>query len=205
MPPTDTTDTWLVVGLGNPGPAYACHRHNVGHMVIDELARRAGSRLSVVKGMRAEAFGTRVGSGGLGGVGVESVPVLVVKPRTYMNESGAPVAKLLAYHRIAPDHLVVLHDELDLDLGQLRLKFGGGDNGHNGLRSVRQALGTGDYHRIRIGIGRPTGRQAPADYVLNNFPTSQRMDLELEIGRAADAVEVLVRDGLAAAQRRFNG
>lgn len=198
------TGTWLVVGLGNPGPTYAFHRHNVGHMVIDELARRAGSRLSVAKGMRAEVCGTRVGPGGTGSVGADAAPMVLVKPRTYMNESGGPVAKLLAYHRVRPDHLLVLHDELDLDLGQLRLKFGGGDNGHNGLRSIRQSLGTGDYHRLRIGIGRPPGRQAPADYVLSNFPAAQRVELELEIARAADAVEMLVRDGLTPAQNRFN-
>lgn len=198
------TGTWLVVGLGNPGPTYAFHRHNVGHMVLDELARRAGSRLSVAKGMRAEVCGTRVGPGGTGGVGADAAPMVLVKPRTYMNESGGPVAKLLAYHRVRPDHLLVLHDELDLDLGQLRLKFGGGDNGHNGLRSIRQSLGTGDYHRIRIGIGRPPGRQAPADYVLSNFPAGQRVELDLEIARAADAVEILVRDGLTPAQNRFN-
>ncbi|HHV21158.1 MAG TPA: aminoacyl-tRNA hydrolase [Propionibacterium sp.] len=195
---------WLVVGLGNPGPTYARHRHNVGHMVVDELTRRAGSPLAVARGMRAEVCQTRVSAGGIGGVGTDAVRVLLVKPRTYMNESGGPVAKLLAYHSIPPRHLLVLHDELDLDLGQLRLKFGGGDNGHNGLRSIRKSIGTGDYHRVRIGIGRPPGRQEPADYVLSNFPASQRTDLELEIGRAADAVEFLVREGLTSAQNRFN-
>ncbi|MDO5683479.1 MAG: aminoacyl-tRNA hydrolase [Propionibacteriaceae bacterium] len=196
--------TWLVVGLGNPGPTYAQHRHNVGHMVIDELARRASSPLVVAKGMRAEVCESRVTAGGIGGVGADAARVVLVKPRTYMNESGGPVARLLAYHGSQPDHLLVLHDELDLDLGQLRLKFGGGDNGHNGLRSIRKSLGTGDYHRARIGIGRPPGRQEPADYVLSNFAASERVDLEIEIGRAADAVEVVVREGLAAAQNRFN-
>ncbi|WP_432558917.1 aminoacyl-tRNA hydrolase [Granulicoccus sp. GXG6511] len=197
--------TWLVVGLGNPGPTYAFHRHNVGHMVIDELARRADSPLAVARLMRAAVCQTRVGAGGIGGVGADAARVVLVKPRTFMNESGGPVAKLLAYHRAKPDHLIVLHDELDLDPGQLRIKFGGGDNGHNGLRSIRKSVGTGDYHRVRIGIGRPPGRQEPADYVLSNFRASQRVDLEIEIGRAADAVELLVREGLAAAQNRFNG
>lgn len=196
---------WLVVGLGNPGPTYAWHRHNVGHMVVGELARRAGTPLTVAKGMRAEVCQTRVGTGGLGSVGTDAARVVVARPRTFMNESGGPVAKLMAYHRIHADHLLVLHDELDLDPGQLRLKFGGGDNGHNGLRSIRKSLGTGDYHRIRIGIGRPPGRQDPADYVLSNFSAGERTGLDLMISRAADAVEALVREGLAAAQNRFNG
>ncbi len=196
--------TWLVVGLGNPGPTYAFHRHNIGHMVVDELARRARTPLSPAKGMRAETCQTRVTAGGIGAVGADAVRLVVVKPRTYMNESGQPVAKLMAYHKVDPAHLVVIHDELDLDLGQLRLKLGGGDNGHNGLRSIRNSIGTGDYHRIRMGIGRPPGRQEPADFVLSNFPSAQRTDLEIEIGRAADAIEVLVREGLTLAQNRFN-
>lgn len=196
--------TWIVVGLGNPGPTYASHRHNIGHLVIDELADRAASPLTVARGMRAETCQTRVTAAGTGGVGADAPRLLLVKPRTFMNESGGPVAKLLAYHRSEPAQLIVLHDELDLELGQLRLKFGGGDNGHNGLRSIRKAIGTGDFYRVRLGIGRPPGRQNPADYVLSNFPVSQRAELEVKITRAADAVEVLVRDGLTSAQNRFN-
>ncbi|WP_026927067.1 aminoacyl-tRNA hydrolase [Granulicoccus phenolivorans] len=195
---------WLVVGLGNPGPTYAGHRHNVGHMVADELARRATASFSAPKGMRAEVADLRIGAGGAGAVGADTAKVAVMKPRTYMNESGGPVAKVAAFYRTTPDHLIVIHDELDLDFGAVRLKSGGGDNGHNGLKSIRAALGTGDYFRVRFGIGRPPGRMSPADWVLSNFPARDRTDLEVEIGRAADAVETLVHDGLILAQNRFH-
>lgn len=198
------TGTWLVVGLGNPGPTYALHRHNIGHFVIDELARRAGMRLAAARGMRAEVCQTRVTTRGIGGVGAEAARVVVAKPRTFMNESGGPTAALVAYHKTPIDRVIVIHDELDLDVGQLRLKSGGGDNGHNGLRSIRKALGSGDFHRIRMGIGRPPGRQEPADYVLSNFPASQRAEVELEVARAADAIEMLITDGLAVAQNKYN-
>ena len=190
---------WLVVGLGNPGPTYASHRHNVGFLVADELARRVGARFSVPKGMRAE-----VAEGRLGPPGPDSTRIVVVKPRTFMNESGQAVAKVAQFYKLAPDQLVVVHDELDIDPGQLRLKLGGGDNGHNGLRSIRQSLSTGDFYRIRFGIGRPPGRQDPASFVLTPFPAAARTDVELEVGRAADAVESLITAGLERTQSHFN-
>ena len=196
---------WLLVGLGNPGPTYASHRHNAGYLVVDELARRAGVRFTGAGNLRAEVAQTRLtADGGLGGVGVEAEQLVLLKPRTFMNESGAAVGKALAYYRVPPEHMVVMHDELDLDFGQLRLKFGGGDNGHNGLKSIRRSLGTGDYFRARFGVGRPPGRQDPADYVLSNFPTSASEDVAVEVSRCADAVEALLTVGLDAAQSRFN-
>lgn len=196
---------WLVVGLGNPGPPYASHRHNVGFMVVDELARRAGAGFTAPRGMRADACETRLTALGMGAVGADAQRVVLLKPRTYMNDSGAAVRKASGFYGIDPAQVVAVHDELDLDFGRLRLKFGGGDNGHNGLKSMRSALGTGDFHRVRFGIGRPPGRQAPADFVLTSFPTSAREELALEVDRAADAVEELILNGLEAAQNRFNG
>ena len=196
---------WLLVGLGNPGPTYASHRHNAGYLVVDELARRAGVRFTGAGQLRAEVAQTRLtASGGLGGVGGEAEQLVLLKPRTFMNESGAAVGKALAYYRIPPERLVVIHDEIDIEFGQLRLKFGGGDNGHNGLKSIRRSLGTGDYFRARFGVGRPPGRQDPADYVLSNFPSSLSEDVAVEVSRCADAVEALLTIGLDAAQSRFN-
>ena len=192
-------DLWLVVGLGNPGPTYAAHRHNVGFLVVEELARRIGAKFSAPRGMRAE-----VAEGRLGPPGTDASRVALMKSRAFMNDSGSPVSKLLAYHKVGLDHLVVVHDELDIDPGQLRVKFGGGDNGHNGLRSIRASLGTGDFYRVRVGVGRPPGRQDPADFLLSNFPTSQRTELALEVDRAADAVESLIEVGLEKTQSRFN-
>jgi len=192
-------DKWLVVGLGNPGPTYASHRHNVGFLVVEELARRIRATFSAPRGMRAE-----VAVGRLGPPGTESAQLLLAKSRTYMNETGAPVTKLLAYHKVLPATMIVIHDELDIDPGQLRVKLGGGDNGHNGLKSIRQHLGSGDYYRIRIGVGRPPGRQDPADFLLSSFPASYATELVLEVGRAADAVESLVEVGLEKTQTRFN-
>ncbi len=197
--------TWLLVGLGNPGPTYASHRHNAGYLVVDELARRAGVRFSAAGQLRAETAQTRLtAAGGLGGLGAQAEQLVLLKPRTFMNESGQAVAKALAYFKIPAEQLVAIHDELDLDFGQLRLKFGGGDNGHNGLKSIRRSLGTGDYFRARFGVGRPPGRQDPADYVLSPFPASQSADLAVEVSRCADAVEALLTLGLDVAQSRFN-
>ena len=196
---------WLVVGLGNPGPTYASHRHNVGFMVADELARRAGAGFAAPRGMRADVCETRITALGMGSVGADAQRVVLLKPRTYMNDSGAAVAKASAYYGAKPSEVIAVHDELDLDFGRLRLKRGGGDNGHNGLKSLRSALGTGDFLRVRIGIGRPPGRQAPADFVLTPFPAPVRDDLAVEVDRAADAVEALVLNGLEAAQNSFNG
>lgn len=195
---------WLVVGLGNPGPTYASTRHNVGFMVADELAARARTPFTAPRGMRGDVCETRVTASGFGGVGADAQRVVLLKPRTFMNESGAAVAKACAFFKIDPDHVVAVHDELDLDFGQLRLKFGGGDNGHNGLRSMRSHLGTGDFFRARFGIGRPPGRQDAADFVLRPIPASLREDYAVEISRVADAVEALLVEGLTSAQNRFN-
>ena len=196
---------WLVVGLGNPGPTYASHRHNVGFMVVDELARRVGARWSRSLGLRAEVLQTRITADGrLGGIGADADSVVLLKPRTFMNESGVAVSKARAYYKSDPGSLVVIHDELDLDFGQLRIKLGGGDNGHNGLKSIRRGLGTGEYFRVRVGVGRPPGRQDPADYVLSSVPASLATDLEIEVSRAADAVESLLGAGLEITQNRFN-
>lgn len=197
--------TWLVIGLGNPGPGYAAHRHNVGAMVVAELARRAGEGFTSARGMRAEVVETRIGTAGIGVVAPGATKLVLARSRTYMNESGIPVGKLAHFHQVIPHHVVAVHDELDIDLGAIRLKLGGSDNGHNGLKSIRAHLGTGDFHRVRVGISRPPGRQDPADYVLSNFAKSERTELALTVDRAADAVEALVVEGLAAAQNRFHG
>lgn len=197
--------TWLLVGLGNPGPTYAFHRHNAGYLVLDELARRAGVRFTGSGQLRSEVAQTRLtASGGMGGLGAEAEQLVLLKPRTYMNESGQAVAKALAYYKIPLEQMIVVHDELDLDLGQLRLKFGGGDNGHNGLKSIRRSLGAGDFFRARFGIGRPPGRQAAADFVLSPFPAAQAADVAVEVSRCADAVEALLTLGIDLAQSRFN-
>ncbi|HYP44737.1 MAG TPA: aminoacyl-tRNA hydrolase [Propionibacteriaceae bacterium] len=190
---------WLVVGLGNPGPTYASHRHNVGYLVADELAARLGARFAAPKGMRAE-----VAEGRLGAPGPETPRLLLAKSRAFMNDPGAPVSKLLSYHKVPADRLVAIHDELDIDPGQLRIKFGGGDNGHNGLRSIRASLGHGNFYRVRVGVGRPPGRQDPADFLLSNFPAASRAALTIEVARAADAVESLVQVGLDKTQSQFN-
>ena len=192
-------EPWLVVGLGNPGPAYASHRHNIGYVVVDELARRLGIRFSAPRGMRAE-----VAEGRLGPIGPDAVRVILAKSRTFMNETGGAVAGLLNYFKITPDRLVVVHDELDIELGQLRSKVGGGDNGHNGLKSIRKSLGTGDFYRVRFGVGRPPGRQDPADFLLSNFSAGERDSLAVEVERAADAVESLVTVGLDRTQSAYN-
>jgi peptidyl-tRNA hydrolase, PTH1 family len=191
--------SWLVVGLGNPGPAFASHRHNVGYRVADELARRFSVRFRTLRGCRAE-----VAEGRLGPPGGEAPRLLLAKSRTFMNETGWAVTRLLSYYKLEPAQMIVVHDELDIEPGQLRVKFGGGDNGHNGLRSIRKSLGSGDFFRVRIGVGRPPGRQDPADYLLSNIPASAREAIEVEIRRAADAVESLVLVGLDKTQSAFN-
>ena len=183
---------FLVVGLGNPGPGYAGNRHNVGAMVLDDLAARAGVRLSPGKGARARALS---GEGRVAGR-----RVVLARPLTYMNESGGPVRGLLDYHSLPAENLVVLHDELDIDFGVVRLKRGGGEGGHNGLRSITRSTGTKDYLRVRVGIGRPPGRQDPADFVLKDFSATERKELDLLIVEAADAAETLLARGLEAAQ-----
>jgi PTH1 family peptidyl-tRNA hydrolase len=189
-------DRFLVIGLGNPGASYAGTRHNAGFLVVTLLAERSGSRFKPFKGAggRAEIVEARLGG----------VPVVLARPQSYMNESGGPVASIARFYKIALDRVVIVHDDLDLPFGALRLKRGGGDGGHNGLRSITASLGSKEYLRVRLGIGRPPGRQDPADYVLRNFTTAERKELGYHVDRAADAVEVLLHDGLEAAQNAYN-
>jgi len=186
-------ERWLVAGLGNPGPEYSGNRHNAGQMVVDLLAERVGARF------KAHRTRNEVADGRLAGV-----PVTLAKPRTYMNLSGGPVAALAAFYKVPPERIVVVHDELDIPFGAIRLKRGGGDNGHNGLRSVTQALGTNEYNRARFGIGRPPGRMDAATFVLRDFSATERKELPLLIDRCADAVETLLSKGLAVAQNTFH-
>jgi PTH1 family peptidyl-tRNA hydrolase len=185
-------DQWLIAGLGNPGPEYAGNRHNVGFVVADLLASRAGARFKRDRG-RVQAAPARLAG----------FPVLIIKPMSYMNLSGAAVTSVSRFYKIPPDRTVVVHDELDLPFGTIRLKLGGGDNGHNGLRSVTGSMGP-DYYRVRIGVGRPSGRRDPADFLLSDFSAMERKELPLIVDRAADAVEALLERGLAAAQNEFH-
>lgn len=195
------TAPWLVVGLGNPGPRYAGNRHNVGAMVVDELARRTSSSLRTHKA-RAVAAQVRLGTGP---GGVPGPAAVIAVPSSYMNESGGPVKALLSFFSVPAERLVVVHDELDIDAGVVRLKRGGGEGGHNGLRSISSSLGSKDYHRVRVGIGRPPGRQDPADFVLKDFsPTERKEMLPFLVDDAADAVEQLVTVGLLDAQQRVH-
>lgn len=190
---------WVVVGLGNPGDRYAGNRHNVGAMVVAELSRRYASPLRAHKA-RASAAQVRLGTV----AGRPGPAAVIAVPHSYMNESGGPVKALMGFFGAGPDRLIVLHDELDIDAGQVRLKLGGGEGGHNGLRAVSRALGTRDYLRVRLGIGRPPGRMDAADYVLRDFSKEERADLPFLLGDAADAVELLAQEGLLAAQQRFH-
>jgi PTH1 family peptidyl-tRNA hydrolase len=184
---------WLVIGLGNPGPSYAGTRHNAGARVLDLLGERVSAPFKSHK-TRADVVETRFGDD----------RVVLAKPRSYMNESGGPACALRDFFKASLDRLVVVHDELDLPFGSLRVKSGGGDNGHNGLKSLRRSLGSGEFHRVRIGIGRPPGRQDPADWVLRDFSPAERKEIDLVLERGADAVECLIADGLAAAQNTYN-
>jgi peptidyl-tRNA hydrolase, PTH1 family len=191
--PEQDTEPTLVVGLGNPGPRYVGNRHNVGFLVADELADRMGGRF------KAHRTGADVLEGRLVGH-----RVALVKPRSFMNLSGGPVVGAARFFKVPPEQLVVVHDELDLPYGTVRLKLGGGENGHNGLRSITKSLGTRDYHRVRFGIGRPPGRMDPADFVLHDFSATERKELAFSVDRCADAVEALVSMGLEAAQNVFH-
>jgi PTH1 family peptidyl-tRNA hydrolase len=191
-----TDDLFLVAGLGNPGPAYAGNRHNVGFMVADLLAERVGGRFKVHKS-RAEIVEGRIG-------GFPGLRVVLAKPMTFMNNSGAPLSVLRDFFKVPPENIVVIHDELDIPFGTLRLKCGGGDNGHNGLRSISRLIGTRDYLRVRFGIGRPPGRQDPADYVLKDFSAAERKELPFLIDRAADAAEAVLGGSLAEAQNVYH-
>ncbi|MGH4008468.1 MAG: aminoacyl-tRNA hydrolase [Pseudonocardiaceae bacterium] len=183
----------LVVGLGNPGPSYAGNRHNVGAMVVDELARRVGGRF------RSHKTGADILEARLAGR-----RAVLARPRCFMNVSGPAVAATARFFKVPPTDVVVIHDDLDLDHGVLKLKRGGGEGGHNGLRSITTSLGSRDYLRVRFGIGRPPGRMDPADYVLRDFSVVQRRELELLVQRCADAVEQLLVQGLAATQNQVH-
>jgi peptidyl-tRNA hydrolase, PTH1 family len=188
---------WLVVGLGNPGREYAANRHNVGFMVADLLASRVGAKFGRSKRAHAEVAEGRLGFGG---------PKLVLaKPLTYMNLSGAPVVALAQFFKVPVTNVIAVHDELDVPFGQVRAKRGGGEGGHNGLRSMSKSLSDKDYARVRFGIGRPPGRQDPADYVLSDFSGAERKELEFLVDRAADVVEAIVVEGVEWAQNKYHG
>lgn len=199
MSDDSTTDVWLVVGLGNPGPSYAGHRHNIGYMVTDELARRMGAGFRAHKSGRADVV-----EGRLAPPGTPGPRVVLARPRCYMNEVGGPVKALATFYKVAPAQVVAIHDELDIAFDTMRVKLGGGDNGHNGLKSMRSSFGTGDFHRVRVGIGRPPGRQEVADFVLSDYSSTERKVLPFVVDTAADAVESLVAEGLEKTQQRFN-
>jgi len=192
---------WLIVGLGNPGAKYAGNRHNVGQMVLDLLAERVGAKFS--RHSRAQAV---VGEGRLGTLpgGAPGPRVVLAKPTTYMNTSGGPVVALAKYYGVEPDHVVVVHDEVDIPFDSIKLKIGGGEGGHNGLRDITKALATKDYVRVRVGVGRPPGRMDTADYVLKDFSATEKKDLPILVDDAADAVEQVLTEGLLAAQGRFH-
>jgi PTH1 family peptidyl-tRNA hydrolase len=193
-----TSGVWMVVGLGNPGREYDHNRHNIGFHIADLLAARIGARFSRHRRAVAEVAEGRLG------VGADAPRVVLVKPVTYMNLSGGPVAGLRQFYKIATAQILALHDELDLPFGQVRAKFGGGEGGHNGLRSMSQSLGTKDYARTRFGIGRPPGRQDPADFVLSDFPPVQRKELDFLVDRAADIAEAIMIRGLEWTQNAYH-
>jgi peptidyl-tRNA hydrolase, PTH1 family len=185
---------WLVVGLGNPGPKYAETRHNIGRRVVERLADRLGERFRKVRFLPLEAAEASV----------DGERVYLVRPQTFMNVSGPPVASLARRRRIMVDHIVACHDEIDLAFGALKLKKGGSTAGHNGLNSMVEALHDPGFSRVRIGVGRPRGRRDAADHVLDTFAKSEREDVDVLVEEAGDAVLALIKDGLAGAQDRFN-
>ena len=189
------SDAWLVVGLGNPGPEYARTRHNVGQMVLDELASRLGGTFKVHK-TRAQVLESRLRPGG--------PRVVLAKPLTYMNTSGGPVAGLAKFYGIPAERVIAVHDEIDIPFAALKLKIGGGEGGHNGLRDISKALSTKDYYRVRVGVGRPPGRMDAASYVLKPFSSTEGKELPFLLDDAADAVEHLVENGLIDAQQKFH-
>ena len=187
---------WLIVGLGNPGKEYAANRHNVGFMVADLIAGRIGAKFGRSKRSHAEMAEGRLGFGG--------PKLILVKPLTYMNLSGAPVSQLSQFFKVPTENVLAVHDELDVPYGQIRAKRGGGEGGHNGLRSMSKSLGTKDYARVRFGISRPPGRQDPADYVLSDFGATERKELEFLVDRAADVAEAVVLEGVEWAQNKYH-
>jgi PTH1 family peptidyl-tRNA hydrolase len=204
----DAMTPWLIVGLGNPGPSYCGHRHNVGAMVVDELATRTGANLRSHKARAAAAqIRLSVRQSGLAGgsaPGALGPRVVIATPLSYMNESGGPVAGLLSFYKIPVENLIVIHDDLDIPFADVRLKLGGGEGGHNGLRSITKSVGTRDYLRVRVGIGRPPGRMDAADYVLHDFSGTERREVPVLISDAADAAEGLVAEGLVASQQHWH-
>jgi peptidyl-tRNA hydrolase, PTH1 family len=189
---------WLVAGLGNPGREYERNRHNVGFAVVELLAGRTGARFGRHRRAVAEVAEARLG------VGIDAPGLVLVKPQTYMNLSGGPVAALANFYKVPPAEIIAVYDELDLPYGALRAKIGGGEGGHNGARSISQSLSTKDYHRVRFGIGRPPGRQDPADYVLSDFTATERKELDFLVDRAADIVESIITHGLEHTQNTFH-
>jgi PTH1 family peptidyl-tRNA hydrolase len=186
--------TWLVAGLGNPGPRYARTRHNLGYRVVDELAERAGERFRKARFVPADVAELSEGS----------ERVLLAKARDFMNVTGPAIASVVRKHRVEPERVIAVHDEIDLVFGALRVKFGGSTAGHNGLRSVESALHTPDFYRVRLGVGRPPGRMDPANWVLKDFADAEEADVTIMVDDGADAVLSIVRDGLQATQDRFN-
>ena len=189
--------TWLVVGLGNPGDEYAATRHNVGQMVIDHLAKRHSVKLSSHKS-RTDIAAYKLG------VGVDAHPIILAKSKSYMIASGGPIKALASFYSVEPSNIIVLHDELDIPYAAIRTKVAGGDNGHNGLKSLTSSLGTADYFRVRLGIGRPMGQQDPGDFVLKQFSKEEKKTLDEFIERGADCVEFLIEKGLDLTQSKFN-
>ena len=193
----DMSDAWLIVGLGNPGPEYEKTRHNIGQMVLDELAKEVGGSFKKHSKASAVVVEGRLGFGG--------PKVILMKSLGYMNTSGGPVSALAQFYDINPDRIIVVHDELDIPFDTIKLKIGGGEGGHNGLRDITKALGTKDYYRVRTGIGRPPGRMDTADFVLKPFSSTEAKDLPFLISNAADATVMLIKEGLQATQQRYHG
>jgi PTH1 family peptidyl-tRNA hydrolase len=189
--------TWLVVGLGNPGDQYSATRHNVGQMVIDELVSRHSIKLSSHKS-RTEIAAYKLG------VGENVQSIILAKSKGYMNETGGPIKALANFYSVETQNIIALHDELDIGFSTIRSKFAGGDNGHNGLKSMTSAFDTPDYFRVRLGIGRPMGQQDPADFVLKAFSKIEQKDMGEFIVRGADVVESLMTQGLERTQSAFN-
>ncbi|MGO1696513.1 MAG: aminoacyl-tRNA hydrolase [Arthrobacter sp.] len=190
------SNTWIVAGLGNPGPGYALNRHNVGQMVLRELGTRLGGSFKAHKA-NAQVLEGRLGIGG--------PRLILAQPMTYMNLSGGPVAGLARFFDVDPEHIIAIHDEIDIPFNTIKMKLGGGEGGHNGLRDISKALSTKDYYRVRVGVGRPPGRMETADFVLRDFGTTERKELPFLLDDAADAAELLIREGLQAAQQKHHG
>ena len=192
-----SSNRWLLIGLGNPGKEYEKTRHNIGAALIAESAKKAGVKFSSHKS-RADIAEISLG------VGAQRVLLIAATLRCYMNESGGPTSSLDNFFKVSSDHIIIAHYELDIPFQSIRIKYGGGDNGHNGLKSVTSGLSSSDYYRIRLGIGRPIGEQDPADYVLKPFSSAERKDLDLFLQRGIDAVELLITQGIEKAQNSFN-